>query len=258
MEKEKTMYTIESIQALLRTPLQFILRESVPSTNTLLRTMAEDGAPEGTVLLSREQTAGRGRNGHSFFSPKDSGVYMSVLLRPTIPAEDALRITTTAAVAAAEAIESAAAVPAQIKWVNDIFCRDKKVCGILTEGKPNGDGRFRYVILGVGVNLNTPAEGFPAELQSIAGTVTDNADVQSAWIAGFLDSFFAYYQNLHDPDILQKYRQRSYLQGKTVRVVGNDNVCGQVVGIDDAFHLLVRTEREILSLDSGEVRIQKL
>ena len=97
-----------------------------------------------------------------------------------------------------------------------------------------------------------------AQRIALTGTVTDNADVQSAWIAGFLDSFFAYYQNLHDPDILQKYRQRSYLQDKTVRVVGNDNVCGQVVGIDDAFHLLVRTEREILSLDSGEVRIQKL
>lgn len=252
------MYTIESIQALLHTPVQFILRESVSSTNTLLRAMAEDGAPEGTVLLSREQTAGRGRNGHSFFSPKDSGVYMSVLLRPTIPAEDALRITTTAAVAAAEAIESAAAVPAQIKWVNDIFCRDKKVCGILTEGKPDGDGRFAFVILGIGVNLNAPANGFPAELQSIAGTVTDSADIQSAWIAGFLDSFFAYYQNLHDPGILQKYRQRSYLQGKTVRVVGSDNVCGQVVGMDDAFHLLVRTESGILSLDSGEVRVRNL
>lgn len=252
------MYTIESIGALLHTPIRLLIEDSVDSTNNLLRSMAEDGAAEGTVLLAREQTAGRGRLGHSFFSPKDTGVYMSILLRPTIPVTDALRITTAAAVAAAEAIEAVADVSAQIKWVNDIFCNDKKVCGILTEGKPAQDGRFQYVIVGIGINLHAPNSGFPAEIADIAGAVTDGGDVQSRWIAACLDRFFAYYRNLQSGEILRRYRERSYLQGKVVRVLNSENVHGEVIGIDDEFRLLVRTENGILSLDSGEVRVRQI
>lgn len=250
------MYTLESIRALLHTPLRLIIQDSVDSTNTQLCLMAEQGAVEGTVLLAREQTSGRGRRGHRFFSPKDTGVYMSVLLRPTFPITDALRITTTAAVAAAEAIEIACGVPAQIKWVNDIFCGGKKVCGILTQGVPMENDLFRYVVLGIGINLAPPSNGFPAELADIAGAVTDSTNVQSAWIAAFLDIFFSYYTNIRDNEIHRKYAERSYLQGKLVQVLRAENTCGEVVGIDDEFHLLVRTEHGIISLDSGDVRVR--
>ena len=128
-------------------------REEVTSTNTLLRQQAEEGAPEGTVLVAARQTAGRGRRDRSFFSPADTGLYLSILLRPKLAPQEALYLTTCAAAAVALALEEFDLRP-QIKWVNDLFLEGKKVCGILTEGAidPETMG-LRYAILGIGVNL---------------------------------------------------------------------------------------------------------
>ena len=101
--------------------------QSVPSTNTLLKRWAEEGAAEGCVAVAEEQTAGRGRRGRSFYSPRGTGLYLSVLLRPTQRAEAALQITTAAAVATAEAIEQVSGLPCEIKWVNDIYRGGKKL-----------------------------------------------------------------------------------------------------------------------------------
>ena len=110
----------------------------ITSTNTVLKNMAEEGAEEGLCLIAGEQTAGRGRLGRGFYSPPDSGLYMSLLLRPTLQAADATAVTACAAVAVAGAIESLAPVKAEIKWVNDIFVEGRKVCGILTEASVDG------------------------------------------------------------------------------------------------------------------------
>ena len=98
----------------------------VTSTNQVLRQRAEEGAHEGLALVAVTQTAGRGRRDHSFFSPPDSGLYLSFLLRPDLSARDALSLTTCAAASVALAIEECAGVDAKIKWVNDVFCHGKK------------------------------------------------------------------------------------------------------------------------------------
>ena len=134
LRAESAILSPQSIAQYLTVPgLAVEVQPVVTSTNTLLRQQAEAGAPEGTVLAAVTQTAGKGRRDHSFFSPPDSGLYISFLLRPELAAQEALALTTCAAASVALAIEDCAGVDAQIKWVNDVFCRGKKVCGILTE-----------------------------------------------------------------------------------------------------------------------------
>ena len=113
--------------------------DCVDSTNTVLAALARSGAPEFTAVIAGAQTAGRGRGAQRFFSPAGCGVYFSLLLRPRFPAVTAARLITPAcAVAAARAIERASGEAAGIKWVNDVFLRGRKVCGILTEASSCG------------------------------------------------------------------------------------------------------------------------
>ena len=134
LSPQSSVLTRQSIGKYLKTAgITVTVYDELPSTNTVLKQFAEQGAPEGTVILAQRQTNGRGRLGRSFFSPADSGIYMSILLRPQIEARDALLITTCAAAATAQAIEKHTRKTCGIKWVNDIFCEERKVCGILTE-----------------------------------------------------------------------------------------------------------------------------
>ena len=154
--------------------LQLYVLQRVTSTNTVLRQMAEEGAEDGSVLLADSQTAGRGRMDRRFYSPPGTGLYLSLLLRPRIPAADAVRITACAAVAAAEAIEEVSGRRTAVKWVNDILLDGRKVCGILTEGSVDPlTGLLRYAVVGIGVNITPPPDGFPPELRTVAGAVCE-------------------------------------------------------------------------------------
>ena len=140
--------------------------EETQSTNTALRALAEAGAPEGTVYIAQSQTGGRGRMGRSFFSPAGTGLYLSLLLRPTTwePAR-AAQLTAAAAAAMCEAIREVTGKEPGIKWVNDLLLDGKKVCGILTEASFSMEsGVLEYAVLGLGVNVYPPEGGFPKEL----------------------------------------------------------------------------------------------
>ena len=142
------------------------------STNEEIKLIAESGE-EFTVAVAREQTGGKGRMGRKFESPV-GGLYFSVLLKPRFSAETCLKITTAAAVAMARAIEKVCGKSAEIKWVNDIYIKQKKVCGILTEGVFDAEnGHIKYAVLGVGVNVATPKGGFPEEIRETAGVLSD-------------------------------------------------------------------------------------
>ncbi|MBR6501944.1 MAG: biotin--[Clostridia bacterium] len=145
--------------------------KKIDSTNIYAKTLASEGYKDGTVVVAREQTAGKGRLGRTFFS-KRGGLYFSVILRPYKSLNDTVFITTAAAVAAARAIEKVSGKKCEIKWVNDIYINNKKVCGILTEGAITPDGSLDYAILGVGINLFAPKGGFPSNLP-LAGSVFD-------------------------------------------------------------------------------------
>ena len=145
--------------------LQIEVVDRLPGTNAALRSRADAGAREGLVLIAQAQSAGRGRGGHSFYSPP-GGLYMSILLRPEIGARQAVGLTAMAAVAAARAAERLCGVPITIKWVNDLWKNGKKVCGILTEAALDLEsGMLDYAVLGLGFNVAAPADGWPEDLR---------------------------------------------------------------------------------------------
>lgn len=234
--------------------------DTLPSTNTTLREMAKEGAKEGTVLIASSQTGGRGRMGRRFFSPGESGIYMSVLFCPHLKGTDALSVTTMAAVAVAEAIEAVIGESVQIKWVNDIYYQTKKVCGILAEGAAiSGEETHDYIVLGIGINVTMPEGGFPSEIAEIAGALFRGEPrcSRERLIGEILKRIFSYYENLAEKSFLEGYRARDFLTGKTVQIVrGTENFFATVCGIHDDFSLDIRLangERQALS--SGEVSI---
>lgn len=228
----------------------------IDSTNRALKEQAAAGAPEGTVLLADRQTAGRGRMGRSFFSPAGCGLYFSIILRPQRP--DPLKITMAAGVAVAEAVKVVFDIDLKIKWVNDLYLLDRKVCGILAEGAA-GEKGLEWCVLGIGINVYAPREGF-GELEQIAGALLPQgeADRRAELAAEILNHFFECYEKLDDPAVLEAYRERSYLQGRKVTAYrGNEVFEGKVIGIgDEAELLLQKDDGEIVALSSGEVRLE--
>jgi len=236
---------------------------SLPSTNTALKARAAEGAGEGLVLIAGRQTGGRGRMGRSFYSPPGTGLYLSVLLRPDLPAAEATALTACAAVAVAESIESLSGRPAQIKWVNDVLIDGKKVCGILTEASLDCEsGTLSYAVVGIGVNALVPAGGFPEELSGVAGAVFDAPtlpELRCRLAAEILDRLMGHYAHLSDKSFFSAYKARSIVLGRGVDILspGREPEAAEVLELGEDFSLLVRTEDGVLRrLNSGEVSIR--
>lgn len=253
------------IEKYLNTPgLDLRYFETIDSTNTAVKKLADTGAAEGLIIISAEQTKGKGRRGRSFYSPQSTGLYMSLLLRPTISPEKSLYITSAAAVAVAETLENISGETAGIKWVNDIYMRGRKVCGILAEAGIKA-GRVDYVVLGIGVNLLPPEGGFPEEIRDVAGaayTAGDAEEFRARTAAGIADRFVAFYRELEKKNFITEYRRRSILSGQRVnvyRIIGGEPESAAVLGVDDDFGLVVRyDDGRKETLGSGEVTIRRI
>lgn len=229
------------------------------STNKTAKEAASEGAPHGTVILAEKQNGGHGRYGRAFFSPEKSGVYMTVLLRPHISAEKSLLITSCTAVAVAKAIEKLFPVHVQIKWVNDLFVNQKKICGILTEaGIGFENGELDYIIIGIGINSGTVT--FPKELETIAASLENESGVhvsRNRLIAEILNSLENHIETMDDKRFLSESRRRSILLGKKINVVTMSETYPAVAeAIDDNGFLIIRTEKGLETLNSGEVSIR--
>ena len=241
----------------------FKIYKTVESTNIIARDMAVNGAESGTVVLAEEQTNGYGRNGKSFFSPYGTGIYMSIILN--LKKEKKLFnssfITTAAAMAVSKSIEEVSNENTQIKWVNDVFINEKKVCGILTEGAFSfEDGRLDYAVIGIGVNVNFPKNGFPKELDNIAAsinlkndTINTQSDMRNILIAKILENLYDYYFN--DVVFYEEYKKRSFLIGKKVSININDKEhIVKVLDIDETFALIIEFQNgKIDRVISGSV-----
>lgn len=239
----------------------FDVRKVVTSTNDIAKKLAHKGAKEGTVVISQEQTAGKGRRGKKFYSPADSGVYMSLILRPKYSANQSLFITVASAVAVARTVEKNSGKEAKIKWVNDVFCDDKKVSGILTESSFDAKNEnIDFIVLGIGINIQEPKEGFPRELENIAISMFEENiffDIKSKIIAQVLEEFWSFYLNLEEKIFLQEYKDRSILIGRQIKIINQDKTqIATVLEIDDECRLKVKMQNdEIKVLSSGEVSI---
>lgn len=233
----------------------------IDSTNNRCKQLAAEGAPQGTFVVADHQSAGRGRQGRPFFSPPDSGIYLSLLLRPDFPVGDVALVTSFAAVAVAESIEALFNKKAQIKWVNDVFVDGHKVCGILTEASFDAEsGSVDYLVVGIGINVYPPEGGFPDE---VAGAVSDASrdaeDLRARLAARIGDALMAGASELPKRAWLAAYRSRSLLDGRDVDVYARGSEKprrAHVIGVNDDFTLQVEYESgEQAALSSGEVHI---
>ncbi len=229
------------------------------STNLPVLKAAERGEKEGFLAVAERQTAGVGRRGHTFFSPDETGLYFSLLLRPSqfFP-EDAARITARAAVSLAHAVTSLFGREPSVKWVNDLFLDDRKVAGILTRGIAEESGALSAVILGIGVNLYPPGTGFPEELLDIAGAILPHPieDGRARLLSAFLAEFLPSYRE--NREFLEEYRRLSFLLGRTVSFQTPEGMKeGTALSVDEECRLvLALSSGETVSLSSGEVSVK--
>jgi BirA family biotin operon repressor/biotin-[acetyl-CoA-carboxylase] ligase len=241
-----------------------LMYDHLPSTNTTARELASSGAQDGTVIIAARQSAGRGRMQRSFYSPGGTGLYMSLIVRRELTAEDALRLTTMAAVATAQAIESMIDRSVGIKWVNDIYLDEKKVSGILTEGAIiPGTNRLLYAVVGIGVNITPPDGGFPKEIKHIAGAIWEQASdpmsLRDCLAADIINRWMALLGQNDHVAILEEYRKRSVVINRDVTVHRGDGLAysARALMIDDYYRLIVRDENgDEQALDSGEISIK--
>lgn len=256
--------------------LRVQLSDQVTSTNDLLKDQAAEGAPHGTVLAAAMQTKGKGRRGRSFYSPDNTGLYLSILLRPKMEAQDSLAVTTMAAVSAASAIErliletKGESVRCEIKWVNDLLLSGKKIVGILTEGAfSNGKRTPDYLVMGIGFNVWEPEGGFPEEIRDIAGAILKGKaedGIREILTALFVNEFihtWNIYESTGKRVYMDSYRERSCVLEKSVVLLNADHlpVEGEppvtVVAIGDEAELIVEyPDGRKRSLSSGEVSIR--
>ncbi|WP_303970709.1 biotin--[acetyl-CoA-carboxylase] ligase [Faecalicoccus pleomorphus] len=224
------------------------------STNTWLQ--EHSGLPEGTVILADEQTQGRGRNGRCFHSPKGSGIYCSLLLKPRENLLDVLECTAMAAVACIKAIEEQYNLTCSIKWLNDILLDQKKLAGILCEGKLY-QNHMEYLIIGIGINVHSFIR--PKELESIAASIEDYTAIKkprNELIAKFLTAFYSYYSK--SDDFRSLYRQRLAFVQRTIQVITpQENYSAILLGVDDRCRLKIqKADGSIDYLSSGEISIR--
>ena len=244
------------------------------STN-LLASRAAAGAEqnpeigsEGEVFLAEEQTAGRGRGGHSWHSERGAGIYCSVILRPPIPPSDALWLSLIAAVAVQDAVREVTGHTTDIRWPNDLLIKDRKFCGILTELSTEGN-RVRYAIVGIGVNVNQDA--FPDELRESAtslrletGKEWSRVDITAALLKSLDREYRALLRAANSPvrtpalrfePLLKRVEARSsYAYGKEVQVDEDGGYSGVTDGLDSQGFLRVRTRYGVRMVVSGSVR----
>ena len=266
LRQENDVISEAGIAKYLRAPeaANIIVHQSVTSTNDLLREAAmREDVPEGTIVVAAEQTKGKGRRGRSFFSPVGTGIYFSILLRPSLEAGDAGRITTMAAVAVAEAIHRYGVEDVGIKWVNDVYVSGRKVCGILAEATTSLEsGEIDNVVVGIGLNIYTPKEGWPADIKDRAGSILGTEkidDARNKLVAYTYEQFFDLYHNATEQQVADRYRSMCFVPGKRITIIrAGVERSGVALSLDEHCHLLVRYDDDGTeeSLFSGEISLR--
>lgn len=235
----------------------------IDSTNDLLRTMARNGAPHGTVLIADRQTNGHGRRGRSFQSLGGVGVYLSLLIRPDCVPTDLMHLTCAAAVAMCEAVQAAAGFRPGIKWTNDLVYKKRKLGGILTELGFTTKGQLDYAIIGIGINCCQKETDFAPEIQNIAASLSmvSGQEIDRAKVAAaMMDALFRMDQCLLTKKnaMLEQYRKDCITVGQEISLVRGDDVRhGLALTVDDEGALVVRfPDGSVEAVNSGEVSVR--
>lgn len=260
LSAQSDVLSINKIQSLLSENAQNIklfVYESLDSTNNEAKRMISNGFKDTALIIANEQTGGRGRLGRSFYSPKNTGIYMSFIIHPQLNIADAVSVTTAASVAVVKAIENLTDIKPLIKWVNDVYIGEKKACGILTEAVTDFEtGCAQSVIIGIGINTTT--ESFPTEIADRAGSVNFGGLTRNELIAAVANEMTEICANLSDKSYIKDYRRHSLIIGKEIDFyINNEKQTASAVDIDDDGGLVVRLQSgEIKTLHSGEVTVR--
>ncbi|RKY35385.1 MAG: biotin--[acetyl-CoA-carboxylase] ligase [Candidatus Omnitrophota bacterium] len=215
--------------------------DSVESTNTIASQIAEQGAQEGTVVIAREQTAGKGRLGRKWISCKDKGIYLSLVLRPKFKTDKLGLITLMSAVSIVQSIRKVCKLPALIKWPNDIFIKGKKVCGILSEICIKNN-QIEFVVLGIGINVNTEIKDLPktaCSLKSEAGAQVNQSDFLKHLLFDLEIYYFMLKKNKFAL-IIEQWKRFSLTLGSYVKIqTGSRTIEGKAINIAENGALIV-------------------
>jgi BirA family biotin operon repressor/biotin-[acetyl-CoA-carboxylase] ligase len=243
------------IQSELDDPLPVYAFSSIDSTNEEAKRRLNDVRQTPFAVVAEEQTAGKGRRGRSFYSPKGTGLYLSLVLSPNAAVTDVVGITSYAAVCVVEAIREVCGKQTAIKWVNDIYLDGRKVCGILTEAVSDMEsGHVSHLIVGVGLNLRPTA--LPEDLREIVGFLDAKPGQKNRLAAAVLRRLTAF--PLQTSAFIDRYRRYSMVLGKAIRYERNGTVyCAKAVDIDETGALLVEREDGAADrLTSGEITLR--
>ena len=238
--------------------------ESLDSTNNLAKKLAAEGAQEGTVIIAEEQISGRGRLGRQWVSPKGTGIWMSIILRPSIDPMEAPKITQLTAAAVATALRRETGCPAGIKWPNDIILEKRKVCGILTEMSSELD-LVNYIIVGIGINVNVCIEEFPEDVKNIAtslkacvGTEVSRKGIVLKILQEFETLYLDFIHTKSMNKSVEICKAFSVTLGNRVKVMSKDQVIiGEALDITHEGELIIRNEQGVEEkIISGEVSVR--
>ncbi|MGM1046129.1 MAG: biotin--[acetyl-CoA-carboxylase] ligase [Bacillota bacterium] len=243
---------------------QIEVLRSTTSTQEDARRLAEEGAPEGTLVIAEEQTGGRGRMGKKFYSPFGKGIWMSLILRPTQPLHLTQQLTLLAGVAVRRAIHKTTGLEAGIKWPNDLLIDGKKICGILLESATEDDV-VRYCIAGIGISVNLKEEDYPDELKSIATSLrmasghNINRNELICSILNEMESLYGLYNEQGFEPIASLWEASSVTMNREVSVQSPRGVMnGTAAGLHTSGALLVRNgDGELIPVFSGDIKLLK-
>jgi BirA family biotin operon repressor/biotin-[acetyl-CoA-carboxylase] ligase len=236
--------------------------KEIDSTNNYAKTLAADGHPEGTVVIAESQSSGRGRRGRQWYSDSGQGIFLSLILRPPLPVNELSRINMAIALAIVDALQEVG-IKSGIKWPNDILIKDRKIAGILTEAITDMDG-IEFIVSGIGLNVNTLIEDFPAELRPIVTSVREEAGRMVSRVhllQILLLKLEQRYQQLISgafTEILEQVRTLSLVIGRDITIKQLGGITeGRAIDIDNNGFLLVRDgQGNIHHLMSGEVLLK--
>jgi len=230
----------------------FLILDSVTSTNDYAKTLARQGAAHGTAVLAKSQSAGRGRMGRTFLSP-EGGLYLSVILRPRAEAAQLMALTPVLAEAACDAVEQVTGLRPKIKWCNDLLLENKKLAGILTEPSLKPDGTADFVVCGIGLNCRT----VPEEVKDMAAGLGEAVNIP-ALAEKIRDAWLQAAETLDDPCHMAGYRKDCVTLGKQVRVMEAEPWEGIAADVDDSGALIVERDGQRRRIFTGEVSVRGL
>ena len=234
--------------------------DEIDSTNEEAKRRIKGGATEDFVLVARMQTAGKGRKGRSFYSPKDTGIYLTYTHFTDEASENVLKVTVAASVIAAKTIKETLNIDSGIKWVNDLYFNGKKVSGTLCEYifKGTYENEKNVVIVGIGINLST--EDFPEEISEKAGSlISDNKDntCYDDIVIGIANGLNLFFENCDLKSFLPIYKELSIVLGKEVELSDASGILdrGTVIDFDDNGAIIIENKNGKTIYDSGEISL---